>query len=79
MLDLIWIISTFIVYGFEVGVMALIFVGLTTRRGRELLKRCIGLQRKRKLPSRSFSFREINMAFNEKLYFNEEKGDTYGL
>lgn len=43
MLDLIWIICTFIVYGFEVGVMALIFVGLTTRKGRSLLRKCIGL------------------------------------
>lgn len=43
MLDLIWIICTFIVYGFEIGVIALIFVGLTTRMGREILKKCIGL------------------------------------
>ena len=43
MLELIWIISTFIVYGFEIGVMALIFIGLTTRKGRNFLRRCIGL------------------------------------
>lgn len=43
MLDLIWIICTMIVYGFEFGVIALIFVGLTTRKGRNLLRRCIGL------------------------------------
>ena len=43
MLDLIWIICTFYVYGLEIGVAALIFVGLTTRKGRNLLKRCIGL------------------------------------
>ncbi len=43
MLNLIWVISTFIVYGFEFGVMALIFVGITTRKGRDLLRRCIGL------------------------------------
>lgn len=43
MLNLIWVISTFIVYGFEFGVMVLIFVGVTTRKGRDLLRRCIGL------------------------------------
>ena len=43
MLDLIWIISTLIVYGFEFGVVALIFIGLTTRMGRTILRKCIGL------------------------------------
>lgn len=56
MLDLIWIICTFFVYGFEVGVMALIFVGLTTRKGRNLLRKCIGLQRLKETPIAEFFF-----------------------
>ena len=43
MLDIIWILCTFITYGFEFGVIALIFVGITTKKGRDILRKCIGL------------------------------------
>lgn len=43
MLSLIWIICTLIIYGFEFGTIALIFLAITTGVGRRLLRRCIGL------------------------------------
>ncbi len=43
MIDLIWTLCTFIVYGFEFGVVALIFAGVTTYVGRRILRQIIGL------------------------------------
>jgi hypothetical protein len=43
MIDLIWTLCTLCVYGFEFGVMALIFIGVTTNVGRRILRRVIGL------------------------------------
>jgi hypothetical protein len=43
MIDFIWTLCTFIVYGFEFGVVALIFAGVTTYVGRRILRQIIGL------------------------------------